>query len=91
MTSIDEVVLAVPGVRGVYPSAPELLEAAAALTDRLRHGEDRTRTVHVRIGIEDADGSQIVCERVYAAVLYHLRESEPLLEPRIEVTVVAIG
>jgi limonene-1,2-epoxide hydrolase len=68
-----------------------LLEAAAALTDRLRHGEDRTRTVHVRIGIEDADGSQIVCERVYAAVLEHLRESEPLLEPRIEVTVVAIG
>jgi hypothetical protein len=45
----------------------------------------------VRIGIEDADGSQVVCERVYAAVLDHLRESEPLLEPRIEVTVVAIG
>jgi len=91
MTSIDEVVLTVPGVRDVYPSTPELLEAAVALTDRLHRGDDRTRTVHVRIGIDDADGSQVVCERVYAAVLEHLRESEPLLEPRIEVTVVAIG
>lgn len=89
--SIDEVVLEVPGVRGVYPSTSELLEANTALADRLRGAEDHTRTVHVRIGIDDAEGSQVVCERVYAAVLGHLRESELLIEPRIEVTVVAIG
>jgi hypothetical protein len=91
MTSIDEVVLGVPGVRGVYPSTPELLEAAVAITDRLRRTDHQPRTVHVRIGIDDTEGSHVVCERVCAALLEHLRESEPLLEPRIEVTVVAIG
>ncbi|CAD5989493.1 hypothetical protein [Agreia sp. COWG] len=92
-TTIDDVVRAVPGVRGVYPAVPELLRLPDAIVERVRGARDDATapTVRIRIGIDDAESARVVCERVYVAVREHLGDADVGVRSSISVSVVAIG
>ena len=99
---LDQVVLAVPGVDGLYSAAPLAVAMVGTAIDKLAgrptapnsvlvSWQDGALTVAVKIGVADGYAAADVCRRVYDALTTDLAESTEHEVAEVAVTVARIG
>ncbi|KGJ81735.1 hypothetical protein GY21_01210 [Cryobacterium roopkundense] len=99
---LDQIVLAVPGVDGLYAATPlaatvigtalgALVGRPAAPNSVFVARQNEALSVTVKIGVADGYAAADVCRRVYEALQNHLTESTEQQVAEIAVTVARIG